>query len=83
MIPPPQKEKPVFEIAPTSGVIRGRGIGQPQKQKITIRFHPQHDLEYKRQYRVKVKKGLGTFFALKGCGSYNEVLESDLALSLS
>ncbi|QDZ19488.1 hypothetical protein A3770_03p20060 [Chloropicon primus] len=78
-----EKAKPVFEIAPTSGMIRGRGIGQPQQQKITIRFHPQHDLEYKRQYRVRVKKGLGTFFALKGCGSYNEVLESDLALSLS
>lgn len=79
----PDRAHPAFEIHPTSGVIAGRGIGQPQRQKVTIRFHPKHDLQYKRQYRVRVKKGLGTFFALKGSGSYNEVLESDLALSLS
>lgn len=82
-IPPPKKETPIFGISPTSGVIKGCGIGQPNKQKITLTFHPQHDLEYKRQYRVKVNAGLGTFFALKGSGSYNEVLESDLALELS
>lgn len=42
-------------------MIEGRGIGQPKKQKLKLTFHPQHDLEYKRQFRVKVKAGLGTF----------------------
>jgi hypothetical protein len=61
-----------FAIEPSSGVLRGRGLGLPNTQVVQVRFSPGHTRAAEVQLQVEVKHGRGCGLMLQGQGTYLE-----------
>ena len=77
-----EEEPEVFTVHPTAGHIAGRGLGQPQKQKIQVTCAPRGGMICEKRLLFTTRKGKDNAVALRGEGGWGEVLESELALTL-
>jgi len=77
-----EEEPEVFTVHPTAGFIAGRGLGQPQKQKIQVTCAPRGGMLCEKRLLFSTRKGKDNAVALRGEGAWGEVLESELALTL-
>lgn len=62
-------------VRPAAGVLPGRGLGMPARQKITVTFAPQAAEAFEQRFVFLVQRGRPCSLSVAGAGSVDEVEE--------
>lgn len=70
-----------FVVTPARGVLQGRGLNMPRRQRVTVTFAPSDNRAHSAALNFVVLRGDGCMVSVHGTGTFDETLEHNAHLN--